>query len=461
MTTISIPVSASVPVGRPIWRTKILLSVLLFMLLYSVFVLVQEWGFETNKKTLMSHLPTLRALLFENGNRLDLYDSHAVLIRSAQENALENAIVPRLLSTRAVLSGDRTSPHVRDLASPYSYSPVATDQQNALLHLSRATNFTYSIPEDADGRQLQITFAACGQIASIPLPMKERWYDAPILLRTFGLPMQQKMALSPAETSLALMNHSNFPRIVLVRLIDRRSLALSVPSFDPEQLHFSPFFIEDQTLLFSVLDRNHWGTARYHLQTGMYEMVSEHFTDQAYHSLSGETILRQSFFDETVNVPFGSVTLLEQIRGIPAREIEGLTGPKENNPAVFSLLFQDPKASSLHYKTNLTTQSFNAIAESDLREHLRTFWLARQLRLSHAVGVFRLLRLNADDSLSDIDTIPFESRPAATFTQFVEDAEPLLRALALPSTLIEEYRKRSAAAKDKGEEYRLVDDLSY
>jgi len=397
--------------------------------------------------------------------RLDLYDLSAQggLVRSIQESYQENdfSITSRLLSTRAILTSGRTLTRVRDAGSSYAYNPFTADQKSLLLHLSRNTNFTYYIPDGQDRTHLFIDLASCGEIAKIPLPAEESWYDASKLFGTLNLPMQRKMMLSPAETSLALVHHDTFPRIALIQLIGRHATALSVPSFDPEQLHFSPFFIDDQTLLFSVLDSNHWGTVRYHLSTGTYEILSQNFTDHAYSSLSGDVILQQSFFDETINVPFGSVALLEQIRGIPVQEIASLTGQKENRSELFSLLFQKPEESSLHFKPNLTTQSFNAIAESELREPLRDFWRDYQLKLAQAVGVFHLLNLDPDGTLTQIETIPFEIHPPATFAQYVEDAEPLLRALDLPTSLIEEYRKRRRDAKDKGEEYLLVDDLSY
>ncbi|MDO8469380.1 MAG: hypothetical protein Q7S29_06525, partial [Candidatus Peribacter sp.] len=136
-------------------------------------------------------------------------------------------------------------------------------------------------------------------------------------------------------------------------------------------------------------------------------------------------------------------------------------GPKENHPGLFSLLFQKPEETLLQFKTDLSTQSFNAIAESDLRESLRTFWRDEQLQLSHAVGASHLFTLQPDDTLSEMETIPFEIRPPATYAEYIENAEPLLRALGLPAPLLEEYRKRSAEALKLGEYYTLVDDLSY
>ncbi|MDO8469124.1 MAG: hypothetical protein Q7S29_05195, partial [Candidatus Peribacter sp.] len=299
------PASASAQSPQATVRSRMMIVVLLLSLLYSAVVLVREWKYTEKANPLMHQSSTMRALLFQKGARLDLYDPHELFVRSGQEPNLgtERFRAPRLLSTRAVLIGNGTSARVRDLGSAYTYDPLTAAQNSEILSLGRNTNFTYYIPEGPDHTHLRIDFARCGQIADIPLPTAELWYDARTLFDTLALPMQQKMVLSPAETSLALVHHDAFPRITLVQLIERQAVALSVPSFNPDQLHFSPFFMDDQTLLFSVLDRDHWGTVRYRLSTGTYEILSENFTDHTYHSVAGDIMLQQSFFDETINVP--------------------------------------------------------------------------------------------------------------------------------------------------------------
>ncbi|MFA5273357.1 MAG: hypothetical protein WC353_04300 [Candidatus Peribacter sp.] len=443
-------------------RTKIVIAALLLCLLYSAFVLVQEWKSDGKTHALTHGAPILRALLFQRGTQMDLYDPHGQFVRSVQEpKRTEELPIARLLSTRAILVAAGTQARVRDMGSSYAYDALPSGSQSSLVSLSRNTNFTYFIPEGPDRTHLHIDFAGCGEIAAMKLPAAELWYDPDQLFSTLALPIQQKMMLSPAETSLALVNQTMFPRITLVHLIERQASALSVPSFDPDQLHFSPFYIDDQTLLFSVLDRKHWGTVRYHLSTGTYEMLSTDFTDHAYVSRSGDVILQQSFFGETINIPFGSVALLDRQKSIPAREIESIIGPRENHAGLFSLLFSNPEASALHFRSDLTTASFNGIAQSELRESLRTYWREYQLKLLHAVGTFRLLKLAPDGTLTHVETLPFEIHPPATFAQYMDDAEPLLRALELPPSLIEEYRKRRADAVEQRDYYILVDSLGY
>ncbi|MDD5041001.1 MAG: hypothetical protein PHX87_01100 [Candidatus Peribacteraceae bacterium] len=463
MTFPSTPPLASADDLRPTWRGRMMLAILLFSLLYSGITLVREWGPAEKEKSLTGGLPSLQAILFQNGTRLDLYDAQNPFVRFIQESEQNRSLLipPRLLSPKAILIGEGATVRVRDMSSTYTYPPLASDQKSSLVFLSRNTNFTYSIPDGPDHTHLHIDFSRCGEIADIPLPAEEPWYKADRLFDSLTLPKQKKMVLSPAETTLVLVHHDVFPRMTLVHLIARQAAALSVPSFDPEQLHFSPFFIDDQTLLFSVLDRYHWGTVRYNILTGTYEVLSQNFTDHAYHSLSGNVILQQSFYDETINVPFGSLALLDQTRGIPVQEIAALIGQQEQQAGLYSLLFQQPKESVLHFRTDLTTASFNVIAPSDVRELLRTFWRDYQLKLSQSVGVLRLQKLESDDTFTPVETIPFEIHAPATFIQFIENAEPLLKALEVPVSLIEEYRKRSTEAKEAGAYYTLVDDLSY
>lgn len=447
-------------------RLRILILIpLLLSLVYSITVLIREWTPPERERMLSGTVPVLHALLFQQGTKLDLFDTYTGngLVRSAAgalTSSEELNFPPRILSTKVALLSESRHARVRAMTSTYSYDPLE-GQESPLILLARNMNYTFALMDEQSPPHLRIDFAGCGTLADIPLSEHPDWYKPVTLFQIMGLLQQRMMRLSPAETSLAIVHHAHVPHIMLVDVIGRNVIPLSVPSFDPEQLHFSPFFINEETLLFSVLDGKHWGTVRYHLSTGTYEVLSENFTDHAYHSLTGKVILQQSFFDSGTNIPFGSTGLLGQRQNIPLRVIENLTGPRENNHAIFSLLFENPEESSLHFKTDLTSQSFNAIAESTLREPLRTLWREKQLKLTRSVGVFRLLNLEPDDTLTPVETIPFEIHPPAISAQYVKDTEPLLRALEVPATLIEEYRKRSADAAKTGEEYMLVDDLSY
>jgi len=432
---------------------------------HAITIFAGQWNRSLSDSVAITTGPQLQALLFLKGTSADHFTtqnvSQAVRTTRVVGATAEMPTKIRLLSTQAIITDSQNDVLVRDTRSSYAYHPIPENSGASLVFLSRDTNFTYSITGSKEHERFHIHFANCGETADIPLPDTEPWYDAKRVFGASHVPMQQIMLASPAETTLALVRHESFPRITLVQLMQQNATTLSIPMFGPEQLHFSPFFIDDETILFSVIDGMHWGTVRYHLLTGTYEILSDQFTDHAYHSYTGKTILQQSFFNDSINIPFGSIALLEKYQSIPAREIEALIGPKETREHIFNLLFQNPKAARLRFKTDLTTQSFNAIAESDLREMLRTYWLEKQLNLMQSVGAFHLLTVEPDGALAPLSTIPFSISPPATFVQYVEDTEPLLRALELPSTLIEEFRKRRSEAIAAGDFYILVDDLSY
>jgi hypothetical protein len=267
------------------------------------------------------------------------------------------------------------------------------------------------------------------------------------------------MVLSPAETSLVLLDHTSSPRLILIDLIERTALELIAPSYDPEQLHFSPLFLDEETLLFSVIDRDHWGTVLYHIADGRYEPFSTTFTDRAYHSTSGKLVLVQSFYDNTVNIPFGSTALRERLRAIPLKLVENIVGPIQSQEAaeIRTLLFQTPEGNLLNFRRDLSSSSFNAIEDPLIREQLRTLWLSHRAEVQTASGIFRILSGGSPHSLTTAATVPFDLSPPQTSAEYTNDVEPLLQALELPPSLLQEYRKRSANAKKAGEAYILVD----
>lgn len=464
MTPDGVPPTAQTVQPLLLFRKTLVLGALVLALTFSLLFLVRDWSAGAEKPIQARSSPVLRALLFQRGRRLDLFDmtGREVVVRSKVVESVEQiADAPHLISARAALMPTAGQARVVDLSSSYVYDALATGSQSTLLTLSRNANFTYSLTMDAGMPRLMIDFARCGNVAAVALPVAEPWYHGPSVFAPLSLPMQHAMLLSPAETSLTIIRHETFPRITLVHLIERKALALSVPSFDPDQLQFSPFFIDDQTLLFSVYDTHHWGTVTYHIPSGTYSVISENFTDRAYRSLTGDVLLAQSLYDDTLNIPFGSITLLERRRGILAQDMEALIGSRNLHRETFSLLFRDPDADRLQFKESLTTNSFNEIPDGSLRERLRTYWRDTELNLAHAVGSLQLSALRTDGSMEPVATLPFEITPPATHFRFLENAESLLRALGLPSKAIEEYRKRGADAEKAGQEYLLVDDLSY
>ncbi|HBH19646.1 MAG TPA: hypothetical protein DDX11_01585 [Candidatus Peribacter riflensis] len=464
MTPVTTPPASGMLVP-PTWRNRLVLLPLLCAFALAVYVFTQEWRPQNRVRVFSDITPTLQALLFRQGTRLDLYDvSSPKTIRTATpfEDAQEIARPARLLSPKAVLIASEQHARVRDMASAYAYDPLA-GSGSPLVLLSRNTNFTFSLSDESRNPRVRIAFSGCGDIADIPLSAAADWYEPAPLFEALGVPQQRRMVLSPAETTLAVIDHAALPRISVVHLTQRTAMTLAVPSFDPEQVHFSPFFVNDQILLFSVLDRSHWGTVLYRLSDGTYEMLSPTFTDAAYHSATGKAILMQSFFDNDRNIPFGSTVLLGQERSIPVADLEEIIGPRDSQTAllILGLLFQDLEATSLQFKRDLTIRSFNVIENSQMREALRSLWDEHRLKLSNAVGTFQILRLEPDNTLTKLDTVSFTVQPPATVATFTQNIEPLLRSLEVSDTFIQEYRKRNEDTMKRGEEYLLVDELSF
>lgn len=447
------------------WYRRLILLPLAIAFAYALYVGVQEWIPPSRPHELRNTQPVLQALLFRRGAGIHVYDlsTPKLVVRTAGERirAPEGTEPVRLLSTRAALIRSEDRFRVRDAASSYAYDPLTADDTSPLALLSRATNFTFSLSDDSQQPHLNISFAPCGFLAAIPLPEAQNWYSSDQLFDTLSLPKQSRMLLSPAETALTIVHHELFPQIMLADLLQRSAAALFVPSFGTEQVHFSPFFVDERTLLFSVLDSNRHATVLYDISEGTYDIISPDFTDHAYHSFTGKVILRQSFFDDSVNIPFGSVALLEKQRGLPVESIEEITGPRADNASLFALLFVQPEDPVLHFSPDLDLQSFNGIASSAPREALRALWQEYQLKLMHATGEFRLSTLGPDRTLVRSATIPFALNPPAVFVEYVENVEPLLRALDVPDAVIEEYRTRSATVAGQGDYYLLVDELSY
>ncbi|OIO55555.1 hypothetical protein AUJ46_01135 [Candidatus Peregrinibacteria bacterium CG1_02_54_53] len=447
------------------WKHVIVCVVLLCAFAYSTFVLISSLMQPVNDPNEIRAKVTLQALLFRKGTDQDVYATHTfrtglVYSRKILQSSNEYSTELRLVSPRATLIGSGNQAHVQDMGSPYNYKLLTDEENSPLVYLSRDTNFVYFLTDEEDHPHLHVRYSECGEIENISLPAREEWYSPEQLFERLGIPMQHTIVLSPTEMSLALLSHNTLSRITLIDTLSWDSRTLSAPSFDSEQLHFSPFFIDNQTLLFSVLDRNHWGTVRYHLRTGAYEILSSNFTDHAYHTLSGKIILQQSFFNGETNIPFGSIALLKQKQGFPVQTIEAMTGPREQNTRIFAFLFEDPDAAFLHFRRVIKVESFNAIEQTGIREALRSFWYENQLHPMQS-GDFHLLQLNPDSTLTPIETIPFEIRPPAISAQYRENVEPLLRVLELSAPLIEKYRERKEIAEQNGEQYLLLDDLSY
>lgn len=444
------------------WQRTLVLCTLGAAFAYSIAILAQQWKPPTKPPNSASDRVTLEVLLFRSGSRLDLYSTESAegMLRSADVLVTQAELdAPvRLLSMRTVLIDAPSGARVRDVGSRYSYDP-APGSSGALLALNRSTRSLFTVARSAESSHLVHSAVGCGVIADIPLPARRTWYAPRQLFAALGIELQRAMTLSPAETSLFIVDHASAPRIAFVRLVERTAQELDVPGFAEEQVHFSPLYIDEETLLFSVLDRTHWGTVLYRINAGTYETLSEAFTDRAYRGATGKIILVQSFYDDATNIPFGSALLLAEKRLLPLRQIETILAPVDHARAlqIRSLLFYEPQGTRVRFRDNLSASSFNEIEQPDVREQLRALWSTHRATAAGATGVFHLLAMPPQGPPVLLDRVPFSVPASQTAVSFTEDSEPLLRALELPKSLIEQYRTRNAAAKENGESYRLVD----
>lgn len=438
-------------------RRTVVLMPLILAFLYSLGVLLTQWQ-ATEKIKTPSTGAALTALLFRQDTRWHLYDLAGTTGYIRGVNLPETAspaLGVRLISNSALLLSTESGARVRDTASSYTYDPLPNERSTLSL-VSRQTNFVFSIPPDRPAR-LHITLEGCGRLAEVLLP-DQAGHVAPMsLLASLGLPGEERMFLSPAELSLAILDHRSASRIALVDLLQQRSRELSAPSFAKDQVHFSPLFLDEETLLFSVLDSTHWGTVLYHSREDRYEQISEAFTDRAYLSTSGKLVLVQSAYEGgTLNIPFGSRVLLSRKHTVPARLIETIIGPGEEAQAIRALLFEEPSASALRFRSDLNNTSFNQIEDPQAREGLRTLWHEQNVEVAATTGTFEILT-GTPGALTHTATVPFSLGTDRTFITFDEQVEPLLEALELPGNLIEEYHKRNSEAKKNFGTYRLVD----
>jgi len=430
----------------------------------SIAILIAQWNPLEGPAPHAQGKSSLEAVLFLRGNKLEAYSTEttrgALRAINLPSDLLSPEVFPRLLSPSSVALSVGSRTLVHDMSSGYYYEP-SPESRKALVHTNRSTSMVYALKTDGTAPHLTVTSASCGLLADLPLPTTDSWYADEQLFVSLGIEQQRLIRLSPAETALALIDHTVGPRLTIIDLFQHTIQAPLVPGFSPEQVHFSPFFIDEETLLFSVLDLDHWGTVIYHINTKTFEPLTEAFTDQAYRSLTGQIILVQSFYDEKNNIPFGSTRLLESTHTFPLRQIETILAEIDHAQAtnILSQFFENSLNERLRFKSRLDNSSFNEIENTEIREQLRTLWSDERSQIASTTGIFHILSAPPEGVPTLVERIPFEVHAPKTSAEFTEDIEPLLRVLELPKTLMEQYRKRSADAKAKGESYRLIDAL--
>lgn len=415
----------------------------------SLSILVEQWDPPTEVGTPPRAGAALEAILLRRGDTLEAYGTESARgsIRAIElPPEFRNTATPvRLLSARAVALETQEQTLVRDMGSPYAYAPLPGSAP-ALVHTNRGTSTVYALRREGTSARLAVISPACGPLAAVPLPESDSWYAPSLLFDALGIRMQRLMRLSPAETALAVLDHTAGPRLTVIDLMQRTARPLRVPGFAREQLHFSPLFIDEDTLIFSVLDRTRAVTVRYHRSADTYAILSDAFTDRPIPAADGTLLLLQSYYGDRRNTPFGSLTLLAQTFSLPLRQIEAIVSilPAEERRLLQHSLFQSATGASLAFKTALSDENFNAIQDPDVREQLRSLWLEQRARIAASAGAYRILRVERDGAQEQVATLPFAHAEGRTVIAEEQDVERLMTFLRLPQPLMAEYRRRSA-----------------
>jgi hypothetical protein len=356
-----------------------------------------------------SESPTiLRTLLFKDEQQIDLYriikskDSYQIfsftgaVLPSEDPNPMRDVYARILGEMSTLIDSGISAPRIAWLSATKELVVPLVPQR--LIHgLQDHSKQFYSATED-DAVVLYIHSPACATDRRIVMDTVHD--DMAETIAKISVPAQRKLELSPFQNTLAFLDHANAPRITLLNLITEQTTPLRAPTFGEEQLHFSPMFYDEDTLLFSVIDGNRWGTVLYDISRREYTPFSVHFTDRALRAASGSGIvLQQSFYGGTVNIPFGSLALRDQ------------------NEDFLSL------------STIIQRQS----------------------------GTIRIFKATLDGAQTGAGSQTFRASPEKGYFEYTERVDPLLTALDLPSNLIREYERRGKEAEARGESYVLVD----
>ncbi len=301
---------------------------------------------------------------------------------------------------------------------------------------------------------LKINFPACNLTSNVTL-METPLNYLETRFAALNLPIQREIRLAPSEATLAVLDHEAFMRIALVDVLLKESHFLSAPFFGEKQMHFSPRYWDDETLVFSVADEDKWGTVLYHIFEDRYELLSEHFSDASYLSTEGELVLVQSSYGSgAVNVPFGSLALLERNKRILTKDIEAFAGAN----AKWLELFEDPTAHFLSFRKDLTADDFTRIADAGIRSRLLAVWQDFRLQTGEIPrGTVRIFRMIKNKQPQAVGSAAFTVQLSRGHHLYRENLFPLLVALRIPRDLIFDYEIRRLQAEAKHLPYVLLD----
>jgi len=196
--------------------------------------------------------------------------------------------------------------------------------------------------------------------------------DSPAVetLKEKGIPLQNKITLSPSQTNAAVLNHMNGSHINIVNLISKQVKEISLPDVTDKQIHFAPTFLGDNNIAFSVMDGERYATVLYSIADNTFSIISNAFSDAIYLSLTGKLILLQSFYSLSGNVPFGSLRILQEQARIPRENIEAILG---DDDVLWRRIFKNPDDQFLSFHDD-ARERFKVIEDPLKQRDISQYW---------------------------------------------------------------------------------------
>ncbi|MFA5996708.1 MAG: hypothetical protein WC790_03245, partial [Candidatus Paceibacterota bacterium] len=301
--------------------------------------------------------------------------------------------------------------------------------------------------KDGDTSNLHIRYPGCSTEHVIRL--NEGTQDMTKYLHEHGLPIQRQMQFSPSQDRVLLIDHSAQSTLTLVDLLSLKKDNLFVPFLGVGQIHYSPIFLDDEHLAFSVIDGHKWMTLSYNISSRTYKILSQNFSDDIFVSSTGKIILVQSFFARALNnVPFGSRVFAQGSPCLPSKEVDGLLG---NDRSWMSVL---EEVNSMYcYTKSVNRDVINNLPNELLRRRLLSVW-EEQTNLDIAIEAITAIvqEVQEGQQYEVVERSSFHLLDGMAYNRFIQDVSPLLRILEVPREVISAYSQLLRYAKQNSEE---------
>lgn len=263
------------------------------------------------------------------------------------------------------------------------------------------------------------------------------------------LPVQRQLRVSPLQGRALFIDHAHLRQVVLADLANVTAVTLRFPEFSAAQVHFSPVFLDEDTIAFSVLDGDRAATVQFDIVRNAYALLSTEFSDAIYVSASGKAVLVQSFLDGMGNVPFGSLAIGMRRLKFDAKVIE-------NEDPSLMRFFQTKKDDTLDFGFWASHSRLQYVRDRDDREFLESLWRWKNDRTIDRTGSAVLLRQEGDAFVTQ-HVEHFSVNKSRPFFRYDRNVSNLLQALEVPETILSAYETRAAELSGADRPYVLLD----